>query len=131
MIYALNRDFDRIKAAYENTNRSPYGAAAFAGAAFPVDRQYLADITGFDSVMINSLDCIASKDFMAQMEMAFTLMMVNISRFAEDMYFWATAECGILDVGGQVAICSSIMPQKKNPVCFEFAKPKQPILLAP
>lgn len=124
VIYALIRDFERMEAAYKNTNKSPYGAAAFAGTTFPIDRDYLSHITGFDGVMTNSLDSIASKDFMVQMEMAYTLMMVNVSRLAEDMYFWATDECGILDVGGQVAICSSIMPQKKNPVCFEYAKAK-------
>lgn len=124
IVYTLTRDFSRIKSAYENTNNSPYGAAAFAGSTYNIDRQYLANITGFDNVMINSLDCIASKDFMVQTEMAFTVMMLNISRLAEDLYFWATDECGILDVGGEVAICSSIMPQKKNPVCFEYAKAK-------
>lgn len=122
--YALTRDFDRIVSAYKNTNRSPYGAAAFAGATFPIDRNYLCRLCGFDSSIENSIDSIASKDFIVEMEMAFTIMMTNISRFATDMYFWASDECGILDLGGEVAICSSIMPQKKNPVCFEYARSK-------
>lgn len=122
--YALHRDFTRIANAYKNTNRSPYGAAAFAGAAFPLDRDYLCALMGFDDNMENSIDCIAAKDYLVEMEMAYSIMMTNISRFATDLYFWATDECGILDLGGEVAICSSIMPQKKNPVCFEYAKSK-------
>ena len=122
--YALTRDFTRISNAYEHTNRSPYGAAAFAGATFPIDREYLCQLTGFDRMIENSIDCIAAKDYLVEMEMAYTILMNNISRFATDMYFWATDECGILDLGGEVAICSSIMPQKKNPVCFEYAKAK-------
>ncbi len=122
--YALTRDFTRIVHAYDNTNRSPYGTAAFAGATFPIDREYLCALCGFDDLIENSLDSIASKDFLIEMEMAFTMMMTNISRFATDLYFWATDECGIIDLGGEVAICSSIMPQKKNPVCFEYARAK-------
>lgn len=122
--YALTRDFARIVHAYDNTNRSPYGTAAFAGATFPIDRKYLCELCGFDDLMENSLDSIASKDFLVEMEMALAIMMTNISRFATDLYFWATDECGIIDLGGEVAICSSIMPQKKNPVCFEYARAK-------
>ncbi|NBI62280.1 hypothetical protein D3Z38_04220 [Clostridiales bacterium] len=122
--YVLTRDFARIVHAYDNTNRSPYGTAAFAGATFPIDRKYLCELCGFDDLMENSLDSIASKDFLVEMEMALAIMMTNISRFATDLYFWATDECGIIDLGGEVAICSSIMPQKKNPVCFEYARAK-------
>lgn len=124
LAYALCRDFDRIKHAYNNTNRSPYGAAASFGGTFDIDEDYLCELAGFDSTIENSLDAIASKDYAIEMEMAYTLLMNNISRFASDMYFWATFENGILDLGGEVAICSSIMPQKKNPVCFEYAKAK-------
>ena len=122
--YALGRDFKRIVNAYNNANRSPYGAAAFAGATFPIDMEYLCELMGFEDVIENSIDCIAAKDYMVEIEMAYSILMINISRFATDMYFWATDECGILDLGGEVAICSSIMPQKKNPVCFEYAKSK-------
>ena len=121
---ALVRDFGRIKNAYENLNISTYGVAAFAGSSFPVDRQMLCDLLGFDKVMENSLDCIASKDYILQLLAAYSIMAVNISRMAEDMYFWATYENGILDPGGEISICSSIMPQKKNPVSLEYAKSK-------
>ncbi len=121
---ALARDYARIKSAYENLNVSPYGAAAFAGSSFPVDRGLLCELLGFDKVMENSLDCIASRDYILELLSAYSIMAVNLSRMAEDMYFWATYENGILDVPGEIAICSSIMPQKKNPVSLEYAKSK-------
>jgi argininosuccinate lyase len=121
---ALCRDFNRIKAAYQNLNTSPYGVAAFAGSSFPIDRQMLCDLLGFDSVMENSLDCVASKDFIMELMSGYSILASNLSRVAEDMYFWATHENGILDIGGEIAICSSIMPQKKNPVSLEYARAK-------
>jgi argininosuccinate lyase len=124
IVNALMRDFERLTEAYKNTNVSPYGAGAFAGTSFPVDRELLCRLLGFDDILVNSIDCIASKDFLLQVEMAYTIMMINISRFAEDLYFWSTDDCGILDVGGEISICSSIMPQKKNPVSLEYAKSK-------
>lgn len=124
ILSALSRDFTRLKAAYENTNHCPYGSAAFAGASFPLDREMLAKLLGFDGVLENSLDCIASKDFLLEVEMAYTNMMVTISRVAQDQHFWSTDEFGLLNVGAQVAVCSSIMPQKKNPAAIEYTKAK-------
>lgn len=124
VLEALERDFIRLQAAYVNTNRCPYGAAAFAGASFPLDRKMLAKLLGFDEVLENALDCIASKDFLLETEMAFTNLAVTLSRVAQDLYMWSTDEFGLLDVGGEVAVCSSIMPQKKNPAGLEYVKAK-------
>lgn len=121
---ALSRDFDRLKAAFANTNKSPYGTAASLGATFPVDRQLLADLLGFDGVLENSLDCIASKDFLLEAEMAYVNMGITLSRLAQDLYMWSTYEFGLLEFGGQIAVCSSIMPQKKNASGIEYAKSK-------
>ena len=121
---ALSRDFVRIKNAYENANRSPYGAAAFAGTSFPIDREGLASLLGFDSVLENTLDCISARDYYLELASAFSIMATNISRAAEDLYFWSTFENGILEVGGEIAVCSSIMPQKRNPVSLEMARAK-------
>ncbi|MEZ3435251.1 MAG: hypothetical protein K1W34_11620 [Lachnospiraceae bacterium] len=110
---ALSRDFVRLKNAFLNTNICPYGAAASLGAAFPIDREFLARVLGFDSVLENSLDCIASKDFLLEAEMAYVNLLITVSRFAQDLYMWSTYEFGLLEFGGQVAVCSSIMPQKK------------------
>ena len=121
---ALARDFRRIKSAYENLNQSPYGAAAFAGTGFDIDRQQLSDLLGFDGVMEHCMDSIASKDFVVDLLAAYASMAVNLSRMAEDMYFWATFENGILELGGEIANCSSIMPQKRNPTTLEYTKSK-------
>ncbi len=121
---ALTRDFTRIMNAYANANRSPYGAAAFAGTSFPIDREGLCKLLGFDSVIENTLDCISARDYYLELSAAFSILATNISRAAEDMYFWSTFENGILEVGGEIAVCSSIMPQKRNPVSLEMARAK-------
>ena len=124
-VYAgLARDFRRIQSAYQNLNQSPYGAAAFAGTGFNTDRQQLAELLGFDSTMENCLDAIASKDYIIELLAAYTSLSVDISRLAEDLYFWATFENGIIEIGGEIANCSSIMPQKRNPTTIEQAKSK-------
>ncbi len=121
---ALSRDFVRILNAYTNANRSPYGAAAFAGTSFPIDRDGLARLLGFDSVIENTLDCISARDYYLELASAFSILATNISRVAEDLYFWSTFENGILEIGGEIAVCSSIMPQKRNPVSLEMARAK-------
>ena len=126
---ALSRDFTRIRHAYENVNQSPYGAAAAFGTGFDTDRQELADLLGFDSVLENTLDCIASRDYINELLAAYSIMAVNISRMAEDMYFWSTFENGILEIGGEIAICSSIMPQKRNPCTLEYARSKSGVTI--
>lgn len=121
---ALSRDFERIFNAYKTLNRSPYGAAAFAGSSFEIDRDILADLLGFDGIVENTLDCIASRDFVPELLAAYSILATNISRVAADMYFWATFENGMLEVGSEVACCSSIMPQKRNPVTLEASRSK-------
>ena len=123
-VQALARDFERIRNAYRTTNASPYGAAALAGTAFPVNRDRLSELLGFDRVMKNTLDCVGARDYILETEAAFAIMMVTVSRIAQDLYIWSTDEFGILDVGGEIAISSSIMPQKKNPISLELAKAK-------
>lgn len=123
-ISALNRDFQRLANAYRNTNLSPFGAAALAGTGFPVNRGLLKDMLGFDDVIENSLDCVNSRDYILEAESAFAIMMTNISRVAQDHYIWCTDEFGYLEIDGTIAVCSSIMPQKKNPVSLEYARAK-------
>jgi len=124
LFQALSRDFKRIQHAYETVNQSPYGAAASFGTGFDTDRQELADLLGFDGVLENTLDSIASKDYINELLAAYSIMAVTLSRAAMDMYFWATFENGILEIGGEVAICSSIMPQKRNPCTLEYTRGK-------
>lgn len=121
---ALNREFERLSNAYRTTNKSPYGAAALAGTGFPVNRQLLCELLGFEGIVTNSLDAVGARDFILEVESAFTIMMVTISRIAHDHYLWATDEFGILELGGEISGSSSIMPQKKNPEPLELAEAK-------
>lgn len=123
-VQALSRDFERIRSAYRTTNVCPYGAAALAGTAFPINRDRLCELLGFESLMKNTLDCVGARDYILEAEAACAIMMVTISRIAQDLYIWSTDEFGLLDIGGEIAICSSIMPQKKNPISLELAKAK-------
>lgn len=120
----LSRDFIRLENSYIRTNMSPYGAAALAGTGFPINRQALSELLGFDGILVNALDCVGSRDYLLEVEAALAIMMINVSRIAQDHYLWATNEFGLLDIGGELAVCSSIMPQKKNPVSLEYARAK-------
>ena len=121
---AVSRDFERIIAAYLRLNRSPYGAAAFAGSSFEIDRDMLAELLGFDTIIENTLDCIASRDYLLELLSAYSILASTVSRVATDLHQWATFENGMLEIGGQAAGCSSIMPQKRNPVLLETARHK-------
>lgn len=113
-INVLTRDFARIRLAYEFTNECPLGGAAFAGTGFPINRQTVSDLLGFDRILINTIDCVGTRDYLLQTEMAYASMMTELSRVAHDMYIWTTDEFGIWEVGNEIAITSSIMPQKKK-----------------
>lgn len=121
---AFLRDFKRLKAAFETVNQSPYGTAAAFGTTFPLDRDIISDYLGFDGIIENSLDAVGSREYIAEVNAAYAIMMTNVSRFAEDMYIWASFEFGTIKIGGEIAICSSIMPQKMNPCSLEYAKGK-------
>lgn len=115
----LSRDYVRLQAAYQNANRSPMGAAAGIGTGFPLDPQYISDLLGFDSVIDNTIDAIASPDYLLETEADIAIMASNLSKIAQDLFFWASYEYRILDCSSSIATSSSIMPQKKNPTCFE------------
>lgn len=127
---ALGRDIDRLKDAYQRMNESTLGACAFAGTSFPVDRQFTAEQLGFRGPMRNSMDAVASKDYLLEICGAFTILGSNLNRFATDLYFWSTDEFRYIEVDDSLAVCSSIMPQKKNPISIEHVKAKTSHLLA-
>lgn len=120
----LNRDFTRLKSAYANTNVSVVGSCACIGTSFPVDREMMRDLLGFDSIMENTLDAVAAVDFILEAEAAIAIMMASISKVAADLFFWATDECRIMDFGYEIATGSSIMPQKKNAAGIESIRAK-------
>ena len=118
----LSRDYVRLQAAYRNANRSPMGAAAGIGTSFPLDPAYTARLLGFDGVIEHSLDAISSPDYLLEAEAAVTILMSGMSRLAQDLFSWASYESQLLDCDDSIASGSSIMPQKKNPECFEHMR---------
>ena len=114
----------RIIHAYKRLNICPLGSGAMSSTSFKINRETTAKLLGFDDYMGNSLDGVASRDYVLEIEAAVGIMMNNLSRMAHDLYLWATPEYGYIEVGGSVAVCSSIMPQKKNPMTLEHIKAK-------
>jgi argininosuccinate lyase len=119
---ALSRDTERLAGALRHTDLSPLGAAALAGTGFPINREATARLLGFDGVLANTLDCVASRDYLLEALAAAAIMGATLSRFAQDLYVWYSAEFGAVDFPDRAAGTSSIMPQKKNPILLEHIK---------
>lgn len=119
---ALERDSNRLVQAYEHINLSPLGAGAFAGTPFEIDRKETARLLGFPGVIDNTLDAVASRDFIFEIMAALTLLATTWSRIAQDYFVWSTDKFGLIHFSDSVAGTSSIMPQKKNPVVLEYLK---------
>ena len=110
---ALARDTERLLAAFDRTNRSPLGAAAFAGTTFGIDRDRTAELLGFDSVIENSTDAVSARDFLTETTAALATLATTLSGVAEDFIRFASE--GYVELHDDYASTSSIMPQKKNP----------------
>ncbi|MEA2032118.1 MAG: argininosuccinate lyase [Euryarchaeota archaeon] len=119
---AFARDFTRLVTVYERTNVSPLGAAAFASTGFPLDRASTAKLLGFDSVMPNSMDAVSTRDFVIEAIACFANLMTNLSRLAEEIILWSTAEFDFVRVPEDYITGSSIMPQKRNPDFAELVR---------
>ncbi|ADU50827.1 argininosuccinate lyase [Thermaerobacter marianensis DSM 12885] len=118
----LARDIERLQQAYRQVNRSPLGAAALTTSGFPVDRQRVAELLGFDGLVENSYDAIASVDYLTEAAAALQLAFVHTGRMVQDLLVWCTQEFGALRLADAYVQCSSIMPQKRNPVGLEHAR---------
>lgn len=125
----IDRDYKRLVEAYERLNYCPLGGGAFAGTSFNIDRNYTADLLGFYGPLENSIDAVASRDYLLEISADFATLGSTINRFANDLYIWSTDEFGYIEVDDSVAVCSSIMPQKKNPITLEHIKSKTSHLL--
>jgi len=121
---AIARDLQRLEESYARLNRSPMGGCALAGTSVPVNREMVAALLGFDSLVENSLDAVGSRDFALEFLANVAELSVDISRLAEDMIFQATPEVGYLELPKGLAFTSSIMPQKKNPDVIELIRAK-------
>lgn len=124
VLSALGRDYDRFSHAWKVLNICPLGGCSMGSTSFPIDRDYTAKLLGFDAPMQNSLDCVASRDYILEILTALSQTAMTMSRTALDLYNWATPEYGYIEVDDSCAICSSIMPQKKNPFTLEHVKAK-------
>ena len=122
LLSVLERDSERLRFAYETNNRSPLGAAALTGTAFPIDRELSARLLGFDSVQLSTYASIGACDNLIDVANALSSLGVNLSRFTHDMLFWATQESGAIRIDDDFIQISSIMPQKRNPVVLEHLR---------
>ncbi len=127
---ALERDFARFLQAYARLNTCAMGGCAFAGTGFPVDRQEMARLLGFDRPLENSLDGVVGRDFLLEIAADLAIFGSTINRFTQDLYIWHTNEFGYVELDNSLAGSSSIMPQKKNPHTFEHVKAKTAHLLS-
>ncbi len=120
----LARDIGRFSDARARMNESPLGAAALAGTSFPIDREMTAEALGFDRPMANSLDAVSDRDFALEFLSASAISAVHLSRFAEEIVVWSSAQFRFVRLSDRFSTGSSIMPQKKNPDAAELIRAK-------
>ena len=120
----LERDHDRFKDCQQRMNIMPLGAAALAGTSYPLDRDYTAKLLGFDGPARNSLDAVSDRDFAIEFCAAAAICMTHLSRMAEELVIWSTAQFNFIRLPDRYCTGSSIMPQKKNPDVPELVRGK-------
>lgn len=120
----FERDVERFLQARGRVNVMPLGSGAVAGTGFPIDRLAVAQELGFDAVSQNSLDGVSDRDFTVDICSAASLLMVHLSRLAEDMILYASSEFKFIELSDAVSSGSSLMPQKKNPDALELLRGK-------
>ena len=120
----LSRDYERLVDCRKRTNRMPLGSAALAGTTYPIDREFTAQLLGFDAVGGNSLDNVSDRDFAIEFCAASAVLMMHVSRMAEELVIWMSPRIGFIDIADRFCTGSSIMPQKKNPDVPELARGK-------
>jgi argininosuccinate lyase len=122
VVEQLERDARRLQAAYASTNRCPLGACAITGTGFPIDRTLTSTLLGFDEPTGNTYGSIATVDYVLESASATSVLLVGLGRFVQDLLLWCTVEFGYLRLADGFVQCSSIMPQKRNPVALEHAR---------
>ncbi|WAC05686.1 MAG: argininosuccinate lyase [Methanoregula sp.] len=121
---AFSRDFDRLKEAYIRINLSPLGAAAFASTGYPINRELAAGFLGFEGLVTNTMDAVATRDFALETLADLSILMANVSRLCEDLIIWSTWFVRFVTLDDAFCSTSSIMPQKKNPDIAEIMRAK-------
>jgi argininosuccinate lyase len=122
VIEQLERDAVRLKAAYASTNCNPLGACAITGTGFPIDRARTTELLGFDAPTGNTYGSIATVDYLLESVSATAVLLTGLGRVVQDFLLWCTSEFGYLRLADGFVQCSSIMPQKRNPVALEHAR---------
>lgn len=120
----FKRDYSRLVDCRKRTNVMPLGSAALAGTTYPLNREFVADMLGFDSVTMNSLDGVSDRDFVIELASCLSMIMMHASRFSEELILWSSNEFGFVDMDDAYSTGSSIMPQKKNPDVAELIRGK-------
>jgi argininosuccinate lyase len=121
---AFATDLERLREVEKRVNRSPLGCGALAGNPFGIDRDMMAKELGFDGLLWNSMGAVADRDFVAETLQWGSMLMMHISRWAEDLIIYSTAEFGFVRLADAYSTGSSLMPQKKNPDSLELLRGK-------
>jgi argininosuccinate lyase len=122
--WMFSRDDERLAGCRKRTNQLPLGAGALAGTPFPIDREFVMRDLHFDGLCENSLDAVADRDFAVEFCADASLLMLHLSRLAEELVLWSSPEFGFVTLSDAVTTGSSIMPQKKNPDVAELIRGK-------
>jgi len=120
----LGRDDERFSECYRRTNVLPLGSAAMAGTSLPIDMTWTAKYLNFPRVTANSIDAVSDRDYLIEFCGASSILMMHISRLAEELILWSTVEFGFIEISDAFCTGSSIMPQKKNPDVPELMRGK-------
>ena len=120
----FKRDRLRMKDIRKRMNYCPLGAGALAGTTYPLDREYTAELLGFDGPTLNSMDSVSDRDYLIEMLSAMSTVMMHLSRFCEEVIIWNSNEYQFVEIDDAYSTGSSIMPQKKNPDIAELVRGK-------
>ena len=120
----FKRDRDRLSDVRKRMNQLPLGAGALATTTYPLDRYYVAELLEFDGICLNSMDAVSDRDFLIESLNSFSLIMMHLSRFSEEIILWCSNEFQFIDLDDAYSTGSSIMPQKKNPDIAELVRGK-------
>lgn len=120
----FKRDRMRIHDIYKRMNACPLGSGALAGTTYPLDRDYTAEILGFDGPCLNSMDGVSDRDYVIEFLSALSTIMMHLSRFSEEIIIWNSNEYQFVEIDDSYSTGSSIMPQKKNPDIAELVRGK-------
>lgn len=120
----FDRDYSRLGDLRKRMNYCPLGSGALAGTTYPLDREFTAELLGFDGPTLNSMDSVADRDYLIELLSALSTIAMHLSRFCEEIIIWNTNEYRFVEIDDSYSTGSSIMPQKKNPDIAELIRGK-------